>query len=157
MLVGGTTPDPTIFARLCTALEQLQQHGASAAPGIARALELGVLDRLGLLPALDACAVCGSPPSPFDGEVRWDAERGGALCPKHGARAGIIDERVLSLARALTDDPAGAPEVAASPAALRRGLRDLCLAAVRPHLRRPLKSLDFLASLPRTAKAAESP
>jgi DNA repair protein RecO (recombination protein O) len=165
-LVVGAHGDPRLFAALCEGIEVAL--AGSPPPRILRRFELTLLDSLGLLPTFGHCCVCGVPLAPAresadpseaaveaeasgeggEGGVAYDAERGGALCPRHAGVAKRLDPAVLGACVALlagTEDPF----VGASPAQ-RKGVRDLAFEVVRRHLRRPLKSLEFFAQLPQS-------
>jgi DNA repair protein RecO (recombination protein O) len=143
-LIGAAIPDPTVFARLCDAIAAAIE---ATRPEILRRFELGLLDDLGLLPALDRCSVCGSAVDEQASGVAFSQERGGALCLAHSRAARRIPGAVLQLAAALLDPHAGAGAYAISDADTRRGLRDLCRESIGPHLRGPLHSLGFFAQI----------
>lgn len=159
-LVVEPEPDPRVFSALVTALGATVEQEPDAA--VLRWFELTLLGLLGHLPALADCAVCGSPVSLTGREVAYDLQRGGVLCPAHAGGAGRVPTAVVATALALHDaaepprwqDPAGASEASSPPAAspppasVRRGLRDLLVAAQRRHLTRPLRALEFFAQLP---------
>jgi DNA repair protein RecO (recombination protein O) len=116
-------------------------------PLVLRRYELALLQQLGHLPALDHCCVCGSDIAA--GEVPFDADRGGALCPIHGRAARTMPADVLAAAAALCSGDA----VESLPVAARRRLRDLTAGQLRTHLRQPLRSVAFFAQI----AAAEAP
>ncbi|NVB41930.1 DNA repair protein RecO [Pseudenhygromyxa sp. WMMC2535] len=160
-LVEGSGADPASFALLCEAIETVISGGAcegggSTRPAILRRFELGLLEGLGLLPALDRCGVCGSPVLAsigVDGRgVPFSVSRGGALCLAHSRAAGGIPAPVLALARVLLHEDEDGRRAAyeAASAQTRRGLRDLCRELIAPHLRAPLRSLAFFTQLPRS-------
>lgn len=148
VLVVEPEPDARRFAALSEAIGETLR--AEPRPAVMRRFELRLLDSLGLLPALHRCCVCGVQDLGPE-EIAFDPGRGGALCPTHGAGAPVrIPTETVALAVELHRSPA--PEAAwdaatAADASVRRALRDLVQAVVRPHLRRPLRSLEFLASL----------
>ena len=80
-----------------------------------------------------------------------DERRGGVLCPEHAQGARRVPTELVTLGVALAasdeDERDAARRFAAAPAAVRRALRDLLQTCIRPHLRRPLRSLDFFAKL----------
>lgn len=143
-------PDPAVFSALCEAIGHTMEQGADA--GMLRRYELRLLQSLGLLPALDACAVCGDalPPGPT---VLFDDGHGGALCLLHGrgARrvpAGVIEAAVELLTATVEAELEAVLRAMAGRAAHeRRGLRDLVRGWLRPQLRHPLRSLEFFAKL----------
>ena len=150
-LVHEPEPDPRLFAALSEAVERTV--AAPANPATLRRFELRLLDRLGLLPALRQCCVCGvevQGAATFG--VPFDRARGGVLCPEHQNDAPAIEAAILALARAVWDaeDPEAAEQAHdAALAEFRRGLRDLTRGLVQEQLRRPLRSLEFFSALPR--------
>ncbi|PRQ05898.1 DNA repair protein RecO [Enhygromyxa salina] len=149
-LVGGSASDPTAFAWLCEAIEAaLAPTPAEAKPGLLRRYELGLLESLGLLPALAECSVCGSPGHATEEGVAFSAARGGILCLAHARMARRIPAAVLGLASALLEpDPEDrARAYAEADRETRRDLRDLCRELIAPHLRGELRSLAFFAQI----------
>lgn len=141
--------DPQIFAELAATLAALIDGPPRASE--LRRFELALLGALGLLPAFDACCVCGEPIAP--GAARFDGPRGGVLCPEHGHGAAHLGGEVLRLCVGLLE-AGDVDAVEAAPGIHRRELRDLVYGLLRPQLRRPLRSLAFLAELPRATAAA---
>lgn len=158
-LVTGSAPDAAIFARLCEALEStIAAVGKEVSPAWLRRYELGLLDALGQLPALERCGVCGAQPA-LDGHgLAFSLARGGVLCADHGVGAGRVKPEVTQLALSLLEAPEAGEQgwsqaYARAPRVTRRGLRDLCRASIQPQLRGKLKSLQFFAQIatpPRT-------
>jgi DNA repair protein RecO (recombination protein O) len=143
-LIGDAIPDPTVFARLCDAIATAME---ATRPEVLRRFELGLLDALGLLPALDRCSVCGSPVDEQAEGIAFSRERGGALCLAHSRAARRRPTAVLQLAAALLDPDASPDAYAQADADTRRALRDLCRESIGPHLRGPLHSLGFFAQI----------
>lgn len=151
-LVLARHPDAQLFAALCRALEQTIGEAPRAV--VLRQYELALLESLGLLPALDACCVCGDPAladaegADDEDTVAFDGPRGGLLCLQHDQGAPRLPAAALSAMRHLASggDPAA---LEAAPAAVRRALRDAIQAILRTHLRRALRSQAFFAALPR--------
>lgn len=143
-LVGAAIPDPTTFAKLCEAIAAASE---ATRPEQLRRYELGLLDELGLLPALDRCSVCGSPVDEQSSGVAFSHDRGGALCLAHSRMARRIPAEVLRLALGLLDSDASVAAAAYqhADADTRRVLRDLCRESIGPHLHGPLHSLGFFA------------
>ena len=153
-LVLGHQQDPRIFVELNRSLGALIE----SVPRVSelRRFELVLLDCLGLLPAFVRCCVCG-------GALRgqswaFDGLRGGALCDRHDTGAPRFDPEVLKLGLGLVRGPGpggvdGVAAVEAAPLAIRRSLRDLSVSLLRAHLRRPLRSLAFLAQLSQAVRA----
>jgi DNA repair protein RecO (recombination protein O) len=145
-LIDGSTADPATFAHLCEAIESAT---TLAEPMLLRRFELGLLDALGHLPALENCSVCGSPAHVTDEGVACSGERGGVLCLAHARAARRLPAAVLELAVMLLhgEPEARALAYAGSDTSTRRELRDLCRQWIYPHLRSPLRSLAFFAQL----------
>ena len=146
VLVVEPEPDAQRFAALAEAVGETLRN--QPRPAVMRRYELRLLDSLGLLPSLEDCCVCGQPAG--GREIAYSAARGGALCLMHEAGAELIPGATLALAVALhrDEDPGVAWDTASTASApVRKGLRDLVQSVLRPHLRRPLRSLEFLAAL----------
>ncbi len=147
VLVLEPEPDPRSFAALAEAVGETLRNAPR--PSVMRRYELRLLDGLGLLPTLDVCCVCGAAHG-IGPELAFAAGRGGALCVVHGLGAPRVPAETLALAKALHRDAdpeaAWAAAMDAAPE-VRRALRDLVQSVVRPHLRRPLRSLEFLAAV----------
>ncbi len=146
-LVSEPEPEPARFAALSTAI--LATIESDPQPSVLRQYELALLDSLGLLPALSACAVCGEVVEDAAEAVAFDERAGGVLCPRHAGVSASLSGEVIRLAVALGDPEAAHAHaaVAAATAATRRQLRDLLGGFVRAQLRRPLRSLEFFAKL----------
>ncbi len=157
-LLSEPEPDPALFSALYDAIVRTMDAVPQAV--VLRRYELLLLLALGLLPALDVCAVCGDPlaPGPM---VPFDDARGGALCLLHGKAAPRQPRGVLEAAQQLRDaaDPAqldaALAAVTSRPSIDRRRLRDLVTAWLRRHLRQPLRSREFFAKLPGAAAPSE--
>lgn len=151
-LVGGSAADPTTFGRLCEAIERAMGWAAQAQPhkpALLRRYELGLLDSLGLLPALEHCSVCGAVPDVSEDGVAFSLARGGVACLTHASGARRLPAQVLGLASTMLHADLEGRERAYAEAdrAIRRGLRDLCRELIQPHLRAPLRSLAFFAQI----------
>lgn len=156
VLVVEPESDARRFAALAEAIGESLR--AQPRPAVMRRFELRLLDSLGLLPTLEACCVCGEPTGGT--EIAFSAGRGGALCLVHGVGAQRVPSETIALAVALHRDDAPQAAWDAATAAdgqVRKALRDLVQSVVRPHLRRPLRSLEFLASLGRRPGRADAP
>jgi DNA repair protein RecO (recombination protein O) len=149
-LLHEAVADPGLFSSLCEAIGRTLDTGADA--GALRRYELLLLRALGLLPALDACAVCGEALAPGP-TVPFEEGHGGALCLVHGRGARRVAMAVLEAAGGLlgaaleAEVEAALRAMAERPASERRALRDLVQAWLRPHLRHPLRSREFFAKL----------
>ena len=187
VLVVEPEPDPRLFVALTTALSRTVADTPD--PAVLRWFELRLLAGLGLLPALQQCAVCGEPAltevALARDAVRFDDRRGGVLCSVHGAGAAVPGSgpdhpasgapglrpagwrsaRAVQLAAeivTLDEPPRWAGEAGAGAGAgsgpgpvVRRELRDLLRAVLAPHLRRPLRALEFFAQLPKIRVESE--
>lgn len=149
-LLHESVADPGLFSALCDAIGRTLDAGADA--GMLRRYELVLLRALGLLPALERCAVCGEALAPGP-TAPFEEGHGGALCLVHGRGARRVPTTVLELAGRLcgAGDEAEIDAVlratAERPASDRRALRDLVQSWLRPHLRQPLRSREFFAKL----------
>jgi DNA repair protein RecO (recombination protein O) len=147
-LVSGSVADLRAFAVLDEAIGAILRQSPPH-PLLLRRCELGLVDALGWLPALDRCGVCGRPPDRDADMIAFSLARGGVLCAEHGRGDRRTPIALLEVAADLLAGPVGARELPAVPSAeLRRGLRDLGRGLIEPHLRSPLRSLAFFAQLP---------
>ena len=166
-LVLENQADALLFTVVRRAITNVLDHGAQA--WILRQFELGLLQASGLLPQLDACWHCGQ--VLVDGarrqRVTFHPDHGVA-CTDHNAPGSEISAKAAKLAveliagAALTatpktnDEPFTQREEGldwkAVPRTVRRDLRDLSYGLVRQHLRRPLRSVEFLAALTKAAR-----
>ena len=149
-------PEPRVFDALWALIETTTTMGPD--PMALRAYEIRLLGELGFLPDLDVCAVCGDAVGAGD-SLPFDATRGGVLCLRHGAAAPRRARDILQLAASLRgeagggglgamgEDPSLNPE-------MRRTLRDLTQAWIRPHLSRPLRSTQLFRDLRRVSSRA---
>ncbi len=139
VLVDDHHPEPELFAALAGELAVEIASGPDAI--CLRRYELALLQALGHLPALSDCCVCGGAVAADD--VPFDAVRGGVLCPTHAGAASRVAAGVLEAAKQLL----AGESVGAWPPELRRSLRDLTSAQLRPLLHRPLRSIAFFAQI----------
>jgi DNA repair protein RecO (recombination protein O) len=158
-LIHEPEPDPRLFAALAEAIERtLDPEPLTAA--VLRRYELHLLERIGLLPSLQRCCVCGTPVSLSEGaQVPFDASRGGVLCPPHGVTAPAVVAEVLILVQALrcASDASAADDVLErAETEIRRAARDLTAGLLRSQLRRPLRSLQFFAQVGHAPRGAGS-
>lgn len=110
-------PEPELFALAARALDDLQRGEAPDA--VQARFELGLLELLGLPPALEGCAACAGEAPPVDAaglRAAFSAGAGGRLCRRcaeearaAGRRVGTLPVQVLADARALLASAAGAP------------------------------------------------
>jgi DNA repair protein RecO (recombination protein O) len=142
VLVEDQHPEPELFAALASAVTDEIATGPDAL--LLRRYELALLSVLGHLPALAHCCVCGADVAVDD--VPFDAARGGTLCLAHAGMAHRISGEVLAAAQDLLEG-ASVEHMRAWPPELRRSLRDLTSAQLRPLLHRPLRSIAFFAQI----------
>jgi len=141
--------EPGIFDLMIAFLDGLEASGASEMR--LRSFELGLLERLGFAPALEACAVCGrrdlSTGEVID--VRFLPEQGGVVCRGCATRGRPMRASVrlalAALARAGLDETGGAAAIPALAPDVGRGCREALHELIAGHLSAPLRSLDFLA------------
>lgn len=145
-LLVPNQPEPAVLDLLCDAYALLE--AGPLAPAALRALELTLLDLVGVRPVLDACASCGR----TDGldPALLDPSRGGALCvacaPRgHGKPITADTRRALAALQdvAIADAHAAPP----APPELVRPVREAAHALAHAHVRHPLRSLEFLTKL----------
>ncbi len=139
-------PVPELYDLLQAFLEALA--GSSDHDTLRLLMELRLLDGAGLLPHIGHCAECWAALVP--GEYRFDAQRGGTLCPTcdHGHRGGVFagSQTLGSLVRLLQVDPLVFDGIRLSPLTIRQGgaLLRHCVEQAVGH---PLKSERFMAGL----------
>jgi DNA repair protein RecO (recombination protein O) len=164
-LCAPRQPEPAIFDLLRDLLAALDQHGAITA--WLRVFELSLLDRLGLAPVLEACAVCGRDDLSVGEviDVRWNPERGGVVCRACGStgrpmrpvvRRELARLALVRLAEVVPELPRKVPEVAGANLGagcgapldgVAAGCRDALAEVIAAHLSAPLRSLEFLAKI----------
>ena len=139
--------EPGLFDLLLRMLRLLDGDGASATR--LRWFEIQLLGRLGLAPAVDRCPLCGGLP----GE-RFHLPSGGLLCQEcaHGHPDGRPLSPSLRAALAVAQD--GPVEAFVLEETDRDAARELLQELLRPHLPRPLRSLEFIGKLNRAGRAA---
>jgi DNA repair protein RecO (recombination protein O) len=150
--------EPAIFDFAIAFLEGLDAAG----PGERRLriFELGLLQRLGFAPALDACATCGrrdlSTGDTID--VRFVPDQGGVVCRSCVTRGRPMRPSVrvalAALARASLDEDVAVAAAGEVPADVARGCREALHELIAGHLSAPLRSLEFLAKTQLAAEGA---
>ena len=158
-------PEPRVFDLLDGILSLLDaaENAPSAPPLLSiawlRIFELGILDAVGLQPALDRCVECARPldDQPGDeGGDQLDLRRGGVLCGRCVAGPGAgrrpLPARVRRLLSQLQRTTlAEAPSLLSAPFAAASGTweaaRDAIQAILRELLGRPLRSVEFIEKL----------
>lgn len=147
-LLGDHPGQERSYALLGAFLDHLAAGGAGLE---ARLLfELRLLEVAGYIPHLLHCAECGGALPP-EGQVAFDAARGGSLCASCGpGRIGVDLLTIGTLARLLRGPLAAFAAVRLSPRTLAEGAT-LLGNALREHLHQPLRSLAFLDEVLRQA------
>ncbi len=135
-------PHPRVFDAVAGGLKALAEAEVADVAAVSLAACWALVVSLGFSPALDRCAVCGTP---VDGATHFSAALGGALCGAHRAGAGSVAkltaadrEALVSLVGGVLPEP---PLDARHAAAHRR----LLLSFIRHHLAedRPLPAMAF--------------
>lgn len=133
---------PAVFDAVAGGLQALAEAGDADVGAVALAACWAVVVALGFSPALDRCAVCGTP---IEGAAHFSAALGGALCGAHRGGAGSVakltakdHDALLSLVAGLLPEPALDARHAAAH-------RRLLLSFIRHHLAedRPLPAMAF--------------
>jgi len=144
-LVRDHEPHEDLFDLLAAYLGALD--AGPALPASLRAFELGALRAAGLAPRLDACARCGGRLS-GDRGVRFDPERGGALCAACGPLAGssvpLLSPGVVEMLARLADGGLAAARSESFPPGAGREARAALTAFLEYHLGRRLRARRFL-------------
>ncbi len=142
-------PHPEIFDAVSAGMDAIESAPEELLDGAALVACWGLVVALGFQPALDHCAVCGTPLSapgllsPVSA-VAFSAEQGGALCPVHRAAAPyrpLKPDDAAALAQLVTGRLPDPPLDARHAMAHRR----LLVAFIRHHLaeNRALPALAF--------------
>ncbi|PLY02322.1 MAG: DNA repair protein RecO [Desulfuromonas sp.] len=134
-------------------LDHLHLHGASRAARLL--LELRLLQLSGTIPHLLHCAECYTVFR--EGEVAFEAARGGSLCSACASRFSELSVHVTtlgSLSRCLQTRLELFEGFSLSAQTLDEGLR-MTASALAPHFSRPLRSLAFLAEIEGGGDAGE--
>jgi DNA repair protein RecO (recombination protein O) len=133
---------PQVFDAVAGGLRALAEAAEQDVGAVALAACWAVVVALGFSPALDRCAVCGTP---VDGATHFSPALGGTLCPAHRSGAGSVAkltakdrEALVALVGGLLPEPALDARHAAAH-------RRLLLAFIRHHLAedRPLPAMAF--------------
>jgi DNA repair protein RecO (recombination protein O) len=141
-------PHPELFGESDRALSNLDQEG-NLAETVLR-FEISALRQLGYLPALRACAVCGTP-VPDEGRVLFGHWAGGVLCPecRPGHRQVVsLSREVLDTLERAADWQVGSPWTLDDPKVRGelRGLMNRYLTNLLGHPPRMQKYLGMLAT-----------
>jgi DNA repair protein RecO (recombination protein O) len=159
-------PGEELFGRLTSLLDLLAEpaSGVPSALPLA-AFELGLLEHLGLAPALAGCAACGAPATAARGRAAFSAGAGGRLCAgcaaearASGRRVGTMPVAVLAAGRELLSS-GSRPSAAATMACLEVGVervRDLIARFLEYHLEGRPKSYRQFLSVPNRNRPRDS-
>lgn len=149
-------PDPGLFDLLVELYRTMSELGPSVM--MLRRFEICLLEEIGLGLVLDGCVSCGAADDAdlADGAV-LDAARGGVLCSACAALSRSLGVRILpGAARELLVAARDADSLAAAhqrgldgidPPEAQIAARDALMAAVRAHVGKPLRSLEFVSKL----------
>jgi DNA repair protein RecO (recombination protein O) len=135
-------PEPAVFDWLREFLARLEIGQARAER--LRVFEIGLLDRLGLRPALDRCAVCGRDDL-GEKTTRWHPDKGGVVCC--ALRGDILTGASRRALDALSRMSLGEAENATLDRATNVACRRAILGLVRTHIVGPLHSLEFMEKM----------
>lgn len=136
-LVRDHEPHEALFSLLLGYLGLLEAGGAG--PTSLLAFELTALSLAGFQPRFEDCAICGGP---LVGEVRFDPEHGGAVCPLCVRRAPGARRVAPELIQGLGQIQAGARTPL--PPELRARARELLNLFIAHQLGRTLKGVSFM-------------
>lgn len=141
--------EPRIYDLAVTFLECLDGGGAHDIR--LRVFELGLLEKLGFAPALEACASCGRADLSEGDSIdsRFVPEAGGVVCFACASRGRPMRPAVrLALARLARTTLADAETVSQGISVdIGRGCRRALQELIAVHLSAPLRSLEFLSKL----------
>ena len=150
-LLPAESPEPEALDVIVGLWDSLAEAGPS--PAALRHVELALLEPAGQQPALQSCAACGE--TALETGAVFDPARGGAICRRcaaqsrgpgvrplePGTRAYLVEvERARSASEARVVDERHAPGD-------RTAARDAMLAMVTSLVGKPLKSLEYIATL----------
>jgi len=139
-------PDPVLFTWLQTALAEIDAKPANATR--LRIFELGLLDRVGLGPAIDRCSSCGTALGKGH-EAAWDANAGGASCSDCARGSHTVSDAFRDALTALNRCPLEAAETLNFPVEINRQCRNALQELLLLHTGGPLKTVEFIAKLSR--------
>jgi DNA repair protein RecO (recombination protein O) len=157
-------PEPAVFQLLLALLDRLDRLPLSERPAVEplRTFELRILSAVGLGLSLRSCATCGSEVA-ANAYVPFDVPRGGVHCPDtcfggptptelgliFSGLSGGLPEAVRVALIALSESSLQEPPTAISSSVL-AACRDVLLAALRHHLGRDLRAVEFISKLNRS-------
>jgi DNA repair protein RecO (recombination protein O) len=142
-LCAPRQPEPAVFDWLDELLTRLEEVGASA--GRLRVFELGLLERLGLGPAVDRCLVCGHADLDAPGRpVRWHPERGGVVCGACARTGSVLTPPVRQALTRLATMSLAEADAAPLPPEINAGCRLAMGELLQHHIPGPLRSLEFI-------------
>lgn len=139
-LVRDDQPHPDLFEQLVRYLGALEE--GRAGPTSLLAFELGALAEAGLMPKLDACAICGGA---LGEGARFDPDQDGALCARCAGTVRVSIATPFAVLDGLRRIQAG--ERLPLPTDVRAKARELLNLFIAHHLGRRLKSVDFMAQI----------
>ncbi|MFH0900785.1 MAG: DNA repair protein RecO [Pseudomonadota bacterium] len=146
--------DPAVFDLLVELYQTVLETGPK--PAVLRAFELRLLEAIGFRPSLDRCVGCGAGEEAIGrAVVLVDSVAGGVLCARCSSRripSASFGPIPLAVWQALLDlqnvrSLAAAAQAPLRPDEIARGAREVTGSLLGCHLRRPLKSLQFIHKL----------
>ncbi len=140
-LCGPRQPEPQVFDWLEEFLLRLQTGGARIER--LRVFELGLLNRLGIGPSLQACVACGRKDL-GDEAARWHPERGGLMCRNCARHGSVLTAAVRKAMARMTDFSLADADGDKLTKDDNAGCREAILETLRVHITSPLKSLEFI-------------
>jgi DNA repair protein RecO len=144
-------PERDVFDLLIGFFRALKRGGGHVA--MLRALELRLLDAVGLSPVFAHCVSCGADQHALLDRALFDVARGGVLCAGCGVNARQVGVRplppdVLAYLRAAgSADSFEDCRALTCPPDVSTAARAIMFAMLGHHIGKPLKSLDFAKKL----------
>lgn len=141
-------PQPRLFDLACASLDAIAARQGDDALALCAAALWKVVAQAGFRPAFDACIACGEPlgTEAGEGEPRWSALEGGAVCASCAAslQTTAASPAMLSWGAYMLQARYDAMEPGLCDAAASLSLLSLAREWVAIHVGRRLRSLDFL-------------
>jgi len=130
----------------CHSRHHQARGGHRNAGADADALELGLLARLGLGPALDRCFICGRTDLAEE-NTRWIPEQGGVACGSCARRGDLLTATTRQALARLSRMGLADAEIASLDRETNARCRRAILGLIRTHIAGPLRSLDFIEKM----------
>jgi DNA repair protein RecO (recombination protein O) len=143
-LCAPRQPEPRVYDWLDDFLRRLTASAPLAER--LRVFELGLLERLGLGPSLNACASCGRDDL-ADESTRWQPERGGIVCRACGGVGLVVQPKTRRALTLLGETELSQVETLSIDRDVNAACRQAILDLIRLHVPGPLRSLEFIGKL----------